>query len=157
MVLKNLTPTEIVSETENKRTYGELERQSVFTFQALYSTWLIRLYWLSRLSRQCNEGAFQLIQEKEIKGTRPCHNLIHLRARATETRKKINLTRSTYYFWKKKFKNCSPHHNASFGTFCVQIGQLFEVQAIFEDLKNRQIAIFEGNCYRFRIFTDHLE
>ena len=46
----------------------------------------------------------------------------------------------------------SSHLYASFGTFCVQIGQLFEAQGVYEKcMKNSKIAVFEGKWRRFRI------
>ena len=37
---------------------------------------------------------------------------------------------------KTLIKVCSPHIYTSFGTFCVQIGQLFEAQYVFEKCFN---------------------
>ena len=44
-------------------------------------------------------------------------------------------------FGKTPIGICSPHFYASFGTFCVQIGQLFAAQGVFkhsEEFRNRQ-------------------
>ena len=44
-------------------------------------------------------------------------------------------------FWKTFIKVFSLHHYASFGTFCVQIGQLFAAQWVFkhsEEFRNRR-------------------
>ena len=47
-------------------------------------------------------------------------------------------------FEKAVIEVCSPHLYASFGTFCVQVGQLFEAQRVFLSMfENRQIAVIE--------------
>ena len=38
----------------------------------------------------------------------------------------------------------SSHLYASFGTFCIQIGQLLKTQGVFEVFENRQMAVIEG-------------
>ena len=43
-------------------------------------------------------------------------------------------SRQTKYFWKGFSKICSPNIYAYFGTFSVQIGQLFKPLSVFEDL-----------------------
>ena len=42
---------------------------------------------------------------------------------------------------------CSPHLYVSFGTFCVQIGQLFE--ALWSIFENRQIIAIEENVFDY--------
>ena len=51
----------------------------------------------------------------------------------------------------------SPHLNASIGTFCAQIGQLFESQWVFEVcmIEKRQIALIEGKCRRYQNSSDY--
>ena len=51
------------------------------------------------------------------------------------------LFRHNKIFWKKILKEaCSPLFYTSFGTFCAQIGQLFELQWIFE------VCLKSTNC-----------
>ena len=45
-------------------------------------------------------------------------------------------------FEKTPIKVCSSHLYASFGTFCVQIGHLFEVQRVFEKCMNTVKSLF---------------
>ena len=48
---------------------------------------------------------------------------------------------SNKMFWKNLIEGCSSHLYASFGTFCVQIGQLFVAQWVFkqsEEFRNRR-------------------
>ena len=59
----------------------------------------------------------------------------------------------TTFFWKKNQKKVgSSHLYASFGTFCIQIGQLFEAHWVFWKIfENCQIAVFEGKRRQFLI------
>ena len=49
---------------------------------------------------------------------------------------------TTKYFWKKLMKVRSPNLYASFGTFCAQIGQLFEEQSL------KYVWKSTNRCYR---------
>ena len=59
-------------------------------------------------------------------------------------------------FGKTLIEVCSPHLYASFGTFCVQIGQLFEAQWVFkhsEEFRNRRhFPLKTANCRFPNIF-----
>ena len=88
--------------------------------------------------------------------------------RPTETRKNMNLPYSIHmywtnfwqptihapqYIWKKTLtENGSSHSYASFGTFCVQIGQLFEAQADFKLLEEIKIFLRKQWFCRFQTF-----
>ena len=47
-----------------------------------------------------------------------------------------NCSCTTKYFWKTLIEVCNPHFYASFGTFCVQSGQFFEAELVFEKCLN---------------------
>ena len=49
-------------------------------------------------------------------------------------------------FEKTLNKVWSPYLYASFGTFCAQIGQLFEAQWVWYMFGNGQIAAINGKC-----------
>ena len=55
----------------------------------------------------------------------------------------------TAYFWKREVG--SSHLHAPFGTFCVQIGQIFEAQWGIKMFENGQKVVFEGKCHQIRI------
>ena len=63
-------------------------------------------------------------------------------------------------FWRIIVKDCNAHLHASFGTFCVQIGRLFEAQWVFEKyLEIDKLPFSMENVVDFeslRIFTDAL-
>ena len=83
----------------------------------------------------------------------------------TETRKNMNLPYSTFMYWtnfwqptvhiqqnifeKTLIEVGSSHLYPSFGTFCVQIGQLFEAQRVWKMHEN----VFEGKWGRFLTVT----
>ena len=87
-------------------------------------------------------------------------------SRYTLPRKNMNLPYSIRMYWtnfwqptvhvkqnifeKNVIKVGSSHLYASFGTFCVQIGQFLEAQWVFFLFENGQIAVFEGKCRQFR-------
>ena len=54
-------------------------------------------------------------------------------------------------FGKISIEVCSPHLYASFGTFCVQIGQLFATHCVFEHLEEFQNRHFPLTAAIFRI------
>ena len=59
---------------------------------------------------------------------------------------------TTKCFWKTLIEVCGPHLHASFGTFCFQIGQLFESQWVFQECKStnrhfrRKISPISNPC-----------
>ena len=60
---------------------------------------------------------------------------------------------NTLYFWKTLIEVGSSHIYASFGTFCVQIGQLFEVQRVFEKCMKTVKSLFsKENDVDFEFF-----
>ena len=62
---------------------------------------------------------------------------------------------STKYFWKISYRIGSSHLYASFGTFCVKIGQLFEAQWDLKLSKEFEIDVIflrKHRFYRFRTF-----
>ena len=59
----------------------------------------------------------------------------------------------TKYFWKTLIEAGSSHLYSSFGTFCVQIGQLFEAQWVFEKcLKTVKSLFSKENVVDFQFF-----
>ena len=65
---------------------------------------------------------------------------------------------TTNVFEKILVEVCKTHLYASFGTFYAKIGHLFEAQGVFQVcLKNREIAVIEGKCRRFRNSSDYLK
>ena len=63
-------------------------------------------------------------------------------------------------FGKTLIEVCSPHLYASFGTFCVQIGQLFEAQWVFKVFWKSTISCLRRKMSSisefFRMFKDSL-
>ena len=59
------------------------------------------------------------------------------------------------YFWKTLIEDGSSHLYASFGTFCVQIGQLFKAQRDFKLSEKFEIDVIflpKQRFYRFQTF-----
>ena len=52
-------------------------------------------------------------------------------------------------FEKTHIELCSPYLHASFGAFCVQIGQLFEAQWAFEELNTYKTSFSKENVADF--------
>ena len=88
-------------------------------------------------------------------------------------RKNMNLPYSIRMYWKNFWqptahvkqnifeKNLievgSSYLYASFGTFCVQIGQFLEAVSLRKMFENGKIAVFEGKCRRFQILSKSLK